>query len=71
MVNCLFIFYAIHFALFGMINDAEKGARCVQGDEYPVVYQLYFSTWLCFFFLVLYFYLNDFFMDKDLIKQQD
>ena len=71
MVNCLFIFYAIHFVLFGMINDADKGARCVKDNEYPVVYQLYFTTWLCFFFLALYFYLNDFFMDKDLIKQQD
>lgn len=71
MVNCLFLFYAIHFILLGMINDGDNGAHCELNNEYPVVFQYYFAVWLCVFCLNAYFYFNDFFMDEDLIKKQD
>ena len=71
MVNAIYVAYGILFILIGMFNDADVGAFCQKDKEYPVIYQIYFVFWLCFFFLCAYFYKMDFFINEDKLKAQD
>lgn len=70
-MNAVHLAYMVHMILLGLTNDADYGASCRKNAEYPVVFICYFIAWLSFYCVVLYFYVNGFFMDKQLVADKD